>query len=93
MPDADRTEADVDVGKPNPEQACPSPLLVSRVQAAHEVVDLVLYGVIGDAIEIPSDQVAEGMTSEYVTGKKNDVDHQNEASNSDSKPVGKEERP
>jgi len=45
MPDPHRAEADVDIGKSHPEQACPGPLLVSRVQAAHAIVELVAYRV------------------------------------------------
>ncbi len=45
MPDPHRTEANVDIGKRHPEQARPGPLLVSRIQEAHEVVDSVPHRV------------------------------------------------
>ena len=49
VPDAHRAEADVDIGESHPEQTRPRPLLVSRVQAAHAVVELVPDGVFRDA--------------------------------------------
>ena len=45
VPDPHGAEADVDIGKSHPEQACPGPLLVSCVQAAHAIVELVPYRV------------------------------------------------
>jgi hypothetical protein len=93
MPDAHRTEADIDIGKRNPQEAGPCPLLVSRIQGTHEVIYLLPNGVIGNAIKRASDQVPERMTPEYITGKKDDVDHENEAPNSDPESVRKEEPP
>ena len=92
MPDAHRTEADVDIGKRDPEQARPGPLLVPCVQAAHEVVDLVPDGVIGDLVEGASDHVPEGVTAEDISAEKHDIHDQNEASNADPEAVRKKER-
>ena len=93
MPDADRTETDVDVGKRNPEEARPSPFLMSRVQAAYEFVDLVPYGVIRNLVECPPDQVPECMTPEYISAKKHDIHDKDEGSNPDPKSIREKERP
>jgi hypothetical protein len=77
MPDAHRTKADVDIGKCNPEEACPSPFLVFRVQFTHELVDPVPYGVIGELVECPPDQMPERMTPEYISAQKDDIQDQN----------------
>ena len=73
MPDAHRTETDVNIGKRNPEKARPSPLLVPRVQPAHAIVELVPDRMIRDPVECSSDQVPKCMTAEYVSAKKNDI--------------------
>ena len=93
MPDAHRTEADIDIGKRNPKEACPGPLLMPRVQATHAVVELVPYRVIRDLVECSSDQVPERMTPEYVSAQKHDIDDQNEASNPDPESLREKERP
>src|SRR5215469_11774250 len=91
VPDSDRTQADVDVGKRDPKQARPRPLLVSRIQPANEVVYLVPHRVSGDAVKRPSDQVPERVTPEYITGEQDDIDYKNEASDSDSESVREDE--
>ena len=91
MPDAHRTETDVDIGKRNPKKARPCPLLMPRVQSAHEIVDLVPNRVIRDLVECSSDHVPECMTPEYVSAKKHDIHDQNEASNPDPKSLREKE--
>ena len=92
MPDSHRTEADVDIGKRNPEEARPSPFLVPRVQVAHEVVDLVPYGVIRDLIECAANHVPKCVTPENIPTKKHYIYDENEASNPYPESIRKKER-
>ena len=87
VPDAHGAEADVDVGESHPEQAGPRPLLVSPVQTAHAIVELVPYRVFRDAVERPSDQVPEGMAAEYISAEKDNIHDQDEASDADPEAV------
>ena len=91
MPDPHRAEADVDVRKSHPEQTRPGPLLVSCVQAAHAIVELVPHRVFRDAVERASDQVAERVAAEYISAEKHNVHHQDEASDADAEAVGETE--
>ena len=93
MPESDGTQADVDVGKRDPKQARPRPLLMSRIQQANEVVYLVPHRVGGDAVKRATDEVPERVTPEYIAGKKDDVDDKHEAPYSDPESVRKEEPP
>ena len=87
MPNANRTKANVNVGKANPEETRPRPLLMSCVQAAHTVVKLVPYSVLRDTVERSSDKVTECVTAEYRPAKKDNIHYQNEGPDSDSKAV------
>ncbi len=92
MPDTHRTEADVDIGKRDPKEARPRPLLMGRIQAAYAIVEFMTDGVIGDLVEAASDHVPECMTPEDISGQEHDVHDQNKAPDPDSKSVGEEER-
>src|SRR6266568_384160 len=92
MPDAHRTQADIDIGKRNPKEARPGPFLVPRVKATHEVVNLLSYGVIRDTVECSSDQMPERMTPENISAKKHDINDQNQAPNPDPESLGEKER-
>ena len=87
MPDANGTEANVNIGKRNPEETCPRPLLVSCIETAHTVVKLVSYRVVRDTVERPSDKVPECVTAEHIAADKNNIHDQNDGPNSYSKAV------
>ncbi len=91
MPDTHRTEADINVGEANPEEACPRPLLMRSVQAAYAIVEFVPHGMLRDAIEGASDEVPEGVASEDVSSEKDDVHYQNQASYADAEAIWKAE--
>ena len=92
MPDADGTEADIEIGKPHPEKAEPRPAFVSAVQAADAVVQLVPYRVFGNAVERSSDEMPERVAAEDVSGQEYDIHYQNDGADTDSEAVRKTER-
>jgi len=91
MPDAHRTETDVYIGKSNPKKTRPRPLLMPRVQTAHEVVNLVPHRVFRYLVEGPPDHMPERMTPEYVSGQKDHIHDQHKASNPDSESIRENE--
>ena len=64
---------------------------MSCVQAAHAIVEFVPYRVFRDLIERASNQVPEGVAAEDIAAEKNNVHHQDEASDPDPEAVGETE--
>ena len=84
MPDAHRTEPDVDIGEADPEQAQPRPKHVTPVQAAHARITLGARGRLGNFIHETADQMPQRMTAESITREQEHVHNQNQRSDADA---------
>src|SRR5262249_49143903 len=91
MPDAHGTEAHVDVGEADRDQAGPGPFFVARVQPAYRLVEPVADGVLRHTIERSANEMTEGVAAIHITGQQDDVYNQDDSPDTDAESVGKEE--
>jgi hypothetical protein len=62
------------------------------VEAARAIVDVFAHRVFRDLVERSSNEVAERVASEDISGEKHDVHYQDKASNPDPKSIREKER-
>jgi hypothetical protein len=85
VPDANGAEPDVKIREADPEQAHPCPEQVSLVEAANAAISLIAGRCFRELIQKAAGQMSQRMTTERITAEEDNINGQNQSSDSDSK--------
>src|SRR6266571_7032748 len=84
VPEAHRTEADVEVAEADPEEAGPGPVHVPAIQATRAVICLVQRRPTAELIDPPADQVPQRVAPERVAAEQDHVQRQHQRADADA---------
>lgn len=95
MPDAHRAKANVEIGETDPKQAHPSPEHMAAIETGDTLISAIGSRTSRKLITKSADQMSKRMTAKGVPSKQNDIDGENERSDSYPKrnPTGRIGKP
>src|ERR1700757_434979 len=92
MPDSNRAQAHVEIGKTDPEQAQPRPKHVAAIETGHARVSAIACLGSGKLIQKSAGQMTERVTAKRIAAEQNDVNCKHDGANTNSKSIWKPRR-